>query len=103
MAPYTGRPDSVHVDDVVEGVYQRLCIRHQDTPAEDDRSMSLTELRLALGVTEALLNEALWLLTFPETSGSCTRLRVAWHWAPTGGGGVRGRRQPEVSRTAAPA
>jgi hypothetical protein len=54
-----------HVDDVVEGVYQRLCIRHQDTPAEDDRSMSLTELRLALGVTEALLNEALWLLTFP--------------------------------------
>jgi hypothetical protein len=41
------------------------CIRYQDTPAEDDRSMSLTELRLALGVTEALLNEALWLLTFP--------------------------------------
>ena len=34
-------------------------------PFEDDRSMSLTELRLALGVTEALLNEALWLLTFP--------------------------------------
>jgi hypothetical protein len=27
--------------------------------------MSLTELRLALGVAEALLNEALWLLTFP--------------------------------------
>jgi hypothetical protein len=54
-----------HVDDVVEGVYQRLCIRYQDTPAENDRSMSLTELRLALGVTEALLNEALWLLTFP--------------------------------------
>lgn len=27
--------------------------------------MSLVELRLALGVTEALMNEALWLLTFP--------------------------------------
>jgi hypothetical protein len=54
-----------HIDDVVEGLYQRLCIRYQDTRAEDDRSMSLTELRLALGVTEALLNEALWLLTFP--------------------------------------
>lgn len=26
--------------------------------------MSLVELRLALGVTEPLLNEALWLLTF---------------------------------------
>jgi hypothetical protein len=55
----------MHVDEVVGGVYQRLCIRHQDTPADDDRSMSLSELRLALGVTEALLNEALWLLTFP--------------------------------------
>ena len=55
----------MHGDDVIEGVYQRLCIRYQDAPAEEDRSMSLTELRLALGVTEALLNEALWLLTFP--------------------------------------
>jgi hypothetical protein len=55
----------MHGDDVIEGVYQRLCIRCQDAPAEEDRSMSLTELRLALGVTEALLNEALWLLTFP--------------------------------------
>jgi hypothetical protein len=55
----------MHVDEVVEGVYQRLCIRYQDMPPEDDRSMSLSELRLALGVTEALLNEALWLLTFP--------------------------------------
>ena len=27
--------------------------------------MSLDELRLALGVSEALMNEALWLLTFP--------------------------------------
>lgn len=37
------------------GVYLRLCIRYQDMPAE---------LRLALGVTE-VMNEALWLLTFP--------------------------------------
>jgi hypothetical protein len=55
----------MHVDEVVEGVYQRLSMRYQDIPAEDDRSMSVTELRLALGVTEALLNEALCLLTFP--------------------------------------
>jgi hypothetical protein len=39
----------MHVDEVVEGVYQRLCIRYQDTPAEDDRSMSLSELRLRSG------------------------------------------------------
>jgi hypothetical protein len=56
----------VHVDDVVEAIFQRLCIRQQDSPPDADRSMSLVELRLALGVTEALLNEALWLLTFPD-------------------------------------
>ena len=47
---------------------QPTCLRfstRKSLTAEDDRSMSLTELRLALGVTEALLNEALWLLTFP--------------------------------------
>jgi hypothetical protein len=27
--------------------------------------VSLDELRLALGVTDALMNEALWVLTFP--------------------------------------
>jgi hypothetical protein len=52
----------MHVDDVVEAIFQRLCIREQDA---SDRSMSLTELRLALGVAQALMNEALWLLTFP--------------------------------------
>ncbi len=56
----------MHVDDVVEAIFQRLCIRQQDSPPDADRSMSLVELRLALGVTEALLNEALWLLTFPD-------------------------------------
>jgi hypothetical protein len=55
----------MHVDDVVEAIFRRLCIRQQDALPEADRSMSLVELQLALGVTEALLNEALWLLTFP--------------------------------------
>ena len=55
----------LRVDDVIEAIFQRLCIRQQDALPEADRSMSLVELRLALGVTEALLNEALWLLTFP--------------------------------------
>lgn len=54
-----------HVDDVVEAIFLRLCIRERDLGPNEDPSMSLTELRLALGVTEALLNEALWLLTFP--------------------------------------
>jgi hypothetical protein len=55
----------MHVDDVVEAIFQRLCIHEQDRKPDADRSMGLTELRLALGVTEALMNEALWLLTFP--------------------------------------
>jgi hypothetical protein len=55
----------MHVDDVVEAIFQRLCIRQQDTGPDVDPSMGLPELRLALGVTEALMNEALWLLTFP--------------------------------------
>jgi hypothetical protein len=52
----------MHVD-VVEAIFQRLSIRQQD--GQGDRSMSLAELQLALGVSEALMNEALWLLTFP--------------------------------------
>ena len=44
------------VDDVVEAIFRRLCFRqrHQGVGAD----MSLTELRLALGVTEAQLIEA---------------------------------------------
>jgi hypothetical protein len=53
----------MHVD-VVEAIFQRLSIRQQDGQG-DDRSMSLAELRLALGVTDALMNEGLWLRTFP--------------------------------------
>jgi hypothetical protein len=46
----------VTVDDVVEAIYDRLCLRqrHQGVGAD----MSLTELRLALAVTEAELLEA---------------------------------------------
>jgi hypothetical protein len=55
----------MHVDDVIEGIFQRLCIRAQDGTNPTDMSMGLTELRLALGVTEAQMNEALWVLSFP--------------------------------------
>ena len=60
---------------MVEAIFQPLSIRQQD--GHGDRSMSLEELRLALGVSEALMNEALWLLTFPgDKSG--IRSRDAW-------------------------
>ncbi len=55
----------LHVDDVIEGIFHRLCIHEQDGQTAADRSMGLAELRLALGVTEAQLNEALWVLSFP--------------------------------------
>lgn len=44
------------VDDVVHAIYERLCLRqrHQGVGAD----MSLTELRIGLGVTEAELMEA---------------------------------------------
>ena len=51
-----------YVDDVVEAIFQRLCIREQDDAS--DRSMNLSELRLALGLSEPLVNEALLVLTF---------------------------------------
>ena len=54
----------MHVDDVVERVFQRLSIREAHG-AGPDKSMSLTELRLAPGVTDAQLTEALWVLSFP--------------------------------------
>jgi hypothetical protein len=54
---------AVHVDDVVEAFCQRLCVR-QAHGAGPDKSMSLPELRVALGVTEPQLNEALWVLMF---------------------------------------
>lgn len=55
----------MHVDDAIEGIFQRLCIRQQDSPAGTDPSMGMAELRTALGLSEALLNEALWVLSFP--------------------------------------
>ena len=55
----------LNVDDVIEGIFQRLCIKEQYGQDAADRSMGLGELRMALGVTEAQLNEALWVLSFP--------------------------------------
>jgi hypothetical protein len=55
----------MHVDDVIEGIVHRLCIHEQDGQNAADRSMGLAELRLALGVREAQLNEVLWVLSFP--------------------------------------
>jgi hypothetical protein len=54
-----------HMDDVLEGIYQRLCIHAQDSRNAADHSMGVAELRTALGVSEALLKGALWLLSFP--------------------------------------
>jgi hypothetical protein len=48
------------VDDVVEGIFRRLCDHQRAKGTEAD--MSLAELRLALGVTEAQLNEAVRVL-----------------------------------------
>ena len=84
----------MHVDDVIEGIFQRLCIRQEDGTNPPDRSMGLAELRLALGVTEAQMNEALWVLSFPGDTGSSIRPRTAWRWGGTGGSGARGRRRP---------
>jgi hypothetical protein len=36
-----------------------------DVDRSADQSMSLTELRIALGITDAELKEALWILSFP--------------------------------------
>jgi hypothetical protein len=55
----------MQVDDVVEGIFQRLCIRERYGQDAADRSMGVVELRVALGVTEAQLNEALRVLSFP--------------------------------------
>jgi hypothetical protein len=48
------------VDDVVEAIFNRLCIRQRHQGVGED--MSLIELRLALGVTEAEIMEAVCVL-----------------------------------------
>lgn len=83
----------MHVDDVVETILQRLCIRQQDTPAEADGSMSLVELRLALGVTEALMTKHYGCSRSRVTSASPTPPRGTWHWVPTGRSAARGRKR----------
>lgn len=55
----------MHVEDVIEGIFHRLCIRAQDGTGAADAGMGLAALRMALGVSEAQLNEALWVLSFP--------------------------------------
>ena len=50
------------IDDVVEGVFQRLCHRYKHRGRSSDASMGLIELRVALGVTDARLQEALVVL-----------------------------------------
>ena len=54
-----------HIDDVVPAIFHRLCFRVEDGTDPTNQGMGLLELRLALGVTDAQLNEALWLLSFP--------------------------------------
>ena len=54
------------VGDVMEAIFQRLCIRERFGRSQlEERGMTLDELRLGLGVSEAEFNEALWLLSFP--------------------------------------
>ena len=48
------------VDDVVEGIFRRLCAHRRAEGVATD--MSLAELRLALGVTEAQLTEGIKVL-----------------------------------------
>jgi hypothetical protein len=52
------------VDDVVQAIYERLCLRqrHQGVGAD----MSFAELRLALGVTEEQLIEAVHVLRLAD-------------------------------------
>ncbi len=56
--------EGMTVDDVVEAIFRRLCIRqrHQGVGAD----MGLAELRLALGVTEAQFIEAVKVARFSE-------------------------------------
>ena len=48
------------VEDVVQGVFRRLCAHRRAEGVATD--MSLAELRLALGVTETQLTEAIKVL-----------------------------------------
>ena len=56
------------VDDVVEAIFRRLCLRqrHQGVGA----AMSLTELQIGLGVTEEQLGDAVTVAGSPTTSSS---------------------------------
>ena len=58
------------VDDLVDAIYERLCLRQRHQGASAD--MSLTELRLALGLTEEQIMEAVHVLQLAD--GSARRL-----------------------------
>ncbi len=84
------------VDDVVEAIFRRLCVRQRmQGPGED---MSLAELRLALGVTEEQLMEAIKLLRV-----SSADLRIAFTTPAqdrvTLGPSWRGRCEDQVGET----
>jgi hypothetical protein len=72
------------VDDVVEAIFRRLCDQQRVHGAGAD--MSLAELRLALGVTEAELMEAVrvlrllsdFLLAFTTQSWDRVTLGPSW-------------------------
>jgi hypothetical protein len=72
------------VDDVVEAIYQRLCLRrrHQGVGAD----MSFVELRLALAVTEEQLMEAVKVLRLSDDlyiafpAGSRDRVTLGPSW-----------------------
>lgn len=51
---------------MIEAIFRRLCRRPQYDTNPTERRMGQAELRLALGVAEARMNEALWVLSFPD-------------------------------------
>lgn len=77
------------VDVVVEAIFRRLCLRqrHQGVGAD----MSLVELRLALGVTEAQLIEAVKVARISDDCSSRSRHGTGARWGRRGGGGARAR------------
>lgn len=79
----------MHVDDVVERIFQRLSIR-QAHGAGPDKSMSLTELRLAPGVTDASSRRHYGCSASRVTIGLTTRLGTALRSGGTGASGASG-------------
>jgi len=70
------------VDDLVHAIYERLCLRQRHQGAGAD--MSFFEVRVALGITEAQLAEAIKVLRFSEdlkivfTAAGRVKLGTTW-------------------------